>query len=379
MKNLSRPGTKHSDKLPIEAQMVSVEDKADANRPLTEPPVIQANPDAISCYRELGELDAQHPGADQHTGPHKPTQPSAALVRTSARSPLAALADRFAMLRAAYADGTLGQVTPTPVRIRQILPYMAGLVIVLVLLAFAAVTTEVVYGQTATALLTGAADDVALAAAIALSLAVNGAAIVAGGWLHKTHPSIVRRHGVKVASITAITVAGVALALGLVIGGFDTLRFDTATGGDAATVADPTADGRPLLTITYTLVLILVALAMAAGHLLLVDAFETHQVELTSQARTFAANSSLAPAAIAALMKTLGEAYLSAIPEAHRHGRQRVDTYNAAFRRTAGPELAELFNDVTYDDSEPIWADDVRALLKEISHHPIPATVTRIA
>lgn len=375
----ARPDSDQQPGLPIEAVLASVEDQADTSRPLTAPPFVFPNPRAVSKYHALGELDARNPGVDQHTGPNKPTQPSARLVITAARSPLTALGDRFALLHAAYADGTLGHVSAPTVRLGQILSHMAGLITVLGLLAVAAIITEVVYGKTATELLTGAEDNVALAAAIALSLGVNGAALVAGGWLHKTHPSVVRRHGVKVASVIAVIVASVALALGLVIGGYDSLTFDTVTGGGATTVTDQTDLGRPLLTATYTLVLVLVAIAMATGHLLLVDGFETHRVELISKARATAEAQTLGPTAVRELIQSLGLAYLSAIAEAHRQGRLRVETYNAAFRRAAHAELAELFDDVTYDDQEPAWARDVHSLLEQVSHHNRSANITRIA
>ncbi|MFT4215973.1 MAG: hypothetical protein QM619_02150 [Micropruina sp.] len=365
--------------LSAEARLIAAEDIVDTEWSVTDPPTVNANPRAIESYRELGEIDASRPAADLHTGPHRPTHPSGPLVAHAARSPLAMIGTRFAMMRASYADGTFGIAMPLKVGAKQIVPRMIWLVFVLITLAIAAIVTEVVYGQAATALLTSADDRTALLAAITLSLSVNGASLVAGGWLHKTHPSIVRRQGGKVASTAAIMIAVVAVTLGLVVGGFDNLVIATATGGGATTVEVGTVPGRPLLTLTYTAILILVALAMAAGHLLIGDAYETNRVELTAQARADAQAASLGPEEAKSLLMNLGRAYLSVIPEAHRHGRQRVDTFNAAFRRAAGAELAELFADVVYDESEPAWAEDVRDMLDELDRHHGPSVITRIA
>lgn len=366
----------------IQAHLVSVEDQVDLSTPLTAPPIVPENPHAVDAYTRLGAHDAAHPGADIHTGPAKPRTPSETFVLESARAPLTALGERFAAFRAALAQGSLGQIVPEPVPVRQVFRGALTYVVAFALLLLAANVVEVLYGVKAAEVLAGRNSNESLAAAIALSLALNGTAFIASGWLHRTHPSLVVRQGGKTACIAAILVALVAVTLGLVVGGFDVTDLGVASGGGRTTVESTTSSQNALLFLTYTTILVLVAFGVAAAHLLIAHILDARRIELTIAARNAAERASLSPSQQAHLARRLCSSYLSAIADAHRQGRVRVDAYTSEFKRTAPPELSELFVYPDYDSSAPAWDADVHAMIAELDadhHHPHPSKVTRIA
>lgn len=351
----------------IEARLAAVEDRPDPSRNPADLPQVNPNPAAIECYSLLGPADAAQPGADQHTNPQGLTQPSADLVARWAHAPLDKLGLEYQQTKHAFAHQTLGQVEPEEIRARHILPKVLGLLFVLIALVAAGIVVEIVYGQHAAALLSGDYPEVALAAAIAFALAVNASAFVAGGWLHATSPSIVRRHGVRIVCITALLIGIVAATLGLVVGNYDQVTSSTVTGGGSSTVTTAVAAGRPLPAIAYFTIVVLISTALAAGHLLFADAWDTHKVKMTKDAEAKAEEASLSPWQQGESMATLCQTFLDCIPAAHLQGRRRVASYNSTFRRNAAPAIAEMFEDVAYDAVEPAWADDARALLEELS------------
>lgn len=350
----------------IEARLAAVEDRPDPSRNPTDLPQITPNPAAIECYASLGQADAAQPGADQHTNPQGLTQPSADLVARWAHAPLDKLGLEYQQTKQAFAHQTLGQVEPEEIRARHILPKMLGMLLVLIALVAAGIVVEIVYGQHAAALLSGDYPEVALAAAIAFALAVNASAFVAGGWLHATSPSIVRRHGVRIACITAILIGIVAAALGLVVGNYDQVTSITATGGGSSTVTTVVGAGRPLPALAYFTIVVLISTALAAGHLLFADAWDTNKVKAIKDAQAKAEEASLSPWQQGESMATICQTFLDCIPAANLQGRRRVASYNAAFRRNAAPAIAEMFDDVAYKDAEPAWAHDARGLLEEL-------------
>lgn len=347
----------------VEARLAAAEDRPNPARKPTDSPQVTPNPTAIDCYVALGQADAAQPGADQHTGPERPTQPSANTVAHWARAPIDKLGLEYQQTKQAFADQTLGLVLPDKVRLRHILPGVLGLMAVLIGLVAAGIVVEIVYGQHAAALLSGDYPDIALAAAIAFALAVNASAFVAGGWLHATSPSIVRRHGVRLACIVAVLIALVAATLGLVVGGYDAGTLSAASGGSAITVEVATVSGRPLVALAYFTIVTLVSVGMAAGHLLLADAWDTRKVNALKAAEAKAERESLTARQQREVLATLCQAFLDGIPVAHLQGRRRVDAYNATFRRKAPLPVADMFDDITYDDTEPVWAQDARNTL----------------
>lgn len=364
----------------LQAAVVAVEDRN--NEPPSRPfvPIVRDNPPAVDAYVALGRYDAEHPGADIHTGPSKPLTASWRFVNETAHSPLTALGDWFAQFRTLYREGLLGHRDPEPVPAWRVALAAAPLVGVLILLAVAGIITEVIYGQSASALLTAADPTTALASAIAISLSVNGLAIAAGGWVHKTNPSIVRRGGPRVAAITAFLIAALAGTLGLVIGGYDNLTFATTSGGSATTVNAATPPGRPLVTFTYFVIMVMIAFAMAIGHLLIADTLDTKRIELEVKAKAVANSSSVNETERHDLARAICQDTLSAIQDAQRQARVRVQAYRAAFMQSAASELAEVFDfPDLLADTAPAWADDVVAMLEELDDEPAPATITRIA
>lgn len=351
----------------IEARLAAVEDRPDPSRNPADLPQVTPNPAAIDCYASLGQADAAQPGADQHTSPQGLTQPSADLVDRWAHAPLDKLGLEYQQTKQAFAHQTLGQVEPEEIRARHILPKVLGLLGVLFALAGAGIVVEIVYGQHAAALLSGDYPEVALGAAIAFALAINSSAFVAGGWLHATSPSIVRRHGVRIICITAVLIGIVAATLGLVVGNYDQVTSTTATGGGSSTVTTAVATGRPLPAIAYFTIVVLISTALAAGHLLFADAWDTHKVKAIKDAQARAEAASLSPWQQGESMATLCQTFLDCIPAAHMQGRRRVASYNSNFRRTAAPAIAEMFDDVAYHDAEPAFSDDARALLEELN------------
>lgn len=351
----------------VEARLAAAEDRPDPARKPTDAPQVTPNPAAIDCYVALGQVDAAQPGADQHTGPQRPVQPSASTVVHWARAAIDKLGLEHQQTKQAFADQTLGLVAPDKIRLRHILPSVLGLLAVLIGLVVAGVIVEIVYGQHAAALLSGDYPEMALAAAIGFALAVNASAFVAGGWVHATSPSIVRRHGVRVACIVAVLIALVAATLGLVVGGYNAGTQSTGSGGGSITVEVTTVSGRPLVALAYFAIVTLVSVGMAAGHLLLADAWDTSKVNALKAAEAKAEQESLTARQQSEVLATLCQAFLDGIPVAHLQGRRRVAAYNAAFRRNASPAVAEMFDDLTYDDTEPVWAQDARNTLAALT------------
>lgn len=365
--------------LAVKAQLVAAEAGSLTQAGPETAPTVPANPQAVHLYEALGVEDSASPGADIHTGPGRPLPPSEGFVKEAARSPLARLGEQFDRFRVAYADGSLGQVQPLRPTWWEVWRSNIGLLAILVLLVHAGVCVDLVYGSTASALLSGASDWMSTLVAVALTLGLNGLAFVASGWLHKTNPSIVRRQGVRFAFLALILTAVILAVLALVVGGFDALTIEVATGGGPITTTTGQGSGRWLLTAAYFGVMILIPTAVGAAHLLLRDQMDTTLVTLTKQAEAAAAAASLGETEARQLAIALSNAYLSGIAVGHEHGKTRVGAYNTAFRRGLPPELVELFTEVVYDDAEPAWATDARALLDQLHTDKPLATVTRIA
>lgn len=346
--------------------------------PLTETPTFAADDTVIDRYVELGEYEASHPGDDGYSGPEPPRLPSNGFVEHAARAPIATLGDHFEALETAFSRGTFGQVSPEPMQPGEVWKAARWPALLLFLMAGAAVMVEIVWGQNATALLTGAPDVVALMAAIALSLAINGTALVAGGWLHRTRPAIVGHHGVRLALWLGVLIGLVALSLGLVVAGYSASAVDTVSGGGAATVTEVSANTQPLLGVTYLLVMTLVAIGMGAGHLLWADAMDRSRVELTMERRAEAERESVAPDERVPLMISLISAHLDLVDEAHRRGALRVEGVVAGFRSTIDPELGERFQLPQYDRTDPPWVTQAQDLLETLER-PHPNIIHRIA
>ena len=96
--------------------------------------------------------------------------------------------------------------------------------------------------------------------------------------------------------------------------------MSTVEGGGAATAAPTGPHGRWTLAIAYTLILVIVSAAIAAGHLLILDKNTELKVTLVLDAERNAAKASLDPVQQTALIKSLGEAIIEAIPAAHQAG-----------------------------------------------------------
>lgn len=357
----------------LEAKLAAVEDPGQLPVDTTTSASVKHNPAAIETYTELGKADASHPGADEHTGPGRPTQPSTSTVRTWSRAPLEALGEQFFQVKTAYASGTYGMVKAQNVTNIKVLRTLWPHLVVLLVLVAAAIITEVVYGQHAAALLTGSRPQQALAAAIAFTIVLNGAAFFAAHWAYDAYPTMVRRHGVKVLGGVLFLIAVVALGLGLVVGGYDPIQISGVSGGGEAAVSVPRPDTRPLLTMTYTGIIVLITVAIAAGHLLFLHLFDSRMVTEVKRAEAHARNSSLDREQRRRVVTAVGDSYLAAIPTAHQEGQRRVSAFNAAFRRHCAPDIGEIFLDVTYDSTNPTWADDAREFIETVKNAEQPS------
>lgn len=349
---------------------------------LTLPPAVRTSEDTAQVYAEVGREDAAHPGADEHTGPARPEQPSAQAVRNSSRFPLDRLGERWEQLKAVYETGRLGRVAAVPVRrFRDVIARTWGYWVILALVLAAGVTAELVYGFRAAALLTLADPYTALIGAVAFSLAMNGLAWYAAHLVFAGNQNVVRTAGARIALGAFLLIAVLVAVLGLVVGGFDPIQMSTVEGGGAATAATTGPQGRWTLALAYTLILLTVSAAIAAGHLLILDRTSELEVSLVLDADRRADRASLDPAQQRSLITSLGEAIIAAVPTAHRAGEQYTAVYNASFRHHAPVVVGEMFLDVDYDDSDPDWLPAVRDYLDRLAAQPAEktASVTRIA
>lgn len=356
-----------------EAELVAVEDRGDKPIDVTKPAAVEPNPKAVEKYGALGQADATNHGVDVYSGPDSPAAPSAGIVKTLSRSPLDALGQRFEQVRAAYAAGSYGKSAPSEVSRAKLVGSLWPIIVVIVAVAIAGIISEIVYGQHAAALLTGAAPDQALKAAIAFTLVFNGAALFAAHMAYDAYPAIVRQRGVRMLIGILLLIAVVAAGLGLVVGGYDPIHIQTVDGGAAASNAVPEPDTRPLLSMTYFGIIVLITVAIAAGHLLQLHLIDVKFVAKTKTAIAEAADKSLDWGSARALAIAVAQSYLDAIEAAHQQGRHRVGARNAAFRRNCSPEIGDMFDDVMYDDSEPSWAAEVESFITELDEQEPPA------
>lgn len=363
----------------LQAHLTSVEDRFDPSRSLTDPPIVVDNPAAIDAYTRLGGHDAARPGADEHVT-QRVLPASSGFVIEAARTPLVVLGEHFAAVRTAHAAGILGKVAAAPVTTRRVLRSMWVYLAVFLLVFIAALCIEVVYGHQAAMPLTGANSNAALVTAIATAIALNGCALFASRLLAEHQPGLARRRGGRIALGIAVLIALVAIILGLVVGDFDNASYSTVSGGGSAAQASVSASaGKPLTALMYMALLLLIAIGMAAGHLLIEDMIRTRHTELIIEERNRAAAASLDLVEQDAVALRLCDAFLSAIEAAHRQGRLRVHAYVSEVRRNSTPEMAEVFTYPVHDEAEPQWASDARAMKDGLLERPSHAQVTRIA
>lgn len=331
---------------------------------ISVPPNVTADPTAVRLYQDIGCEDGRRPGADEHSGPGRPEQPSAAAVRNSSRSPLDRLGERWEQIKTAYETGRIGQVLPQGVRLfRELAKHTWHYWLILAIVLAAGVTAELVYGVRAAALLTVADPMTSLLGAIAFSLAMNGLAWYAAHMLFTSNQNVVRGSGTKIALAVAVLIGILVSILGMVVGGVDPVQMNTVDGGAAAVATTVGPHARWTLAAAYTLILTIVSTSITAGHLLILDTNADLKVTLLKDAERKAKQESLGSMQQTALVISLGEAIIEAIPSAHRVGRQYVEVYNASFRQEAPVAIAEMFLDVEYDDRDPEWLRGVRTYL----------------
>lgn len=360
----------------LEAKLAAVEDQLDPTSDPAQPPTVASNAEAMDVYAEMGKADAASPGIDKSTN-IKVAQPAAGSVLSWSRTPVVVLGQGFQRMRAAYQSGALGHVAEKIISHRKVAWSMWPKAALLWILVAAAATFEVVYGQHAAALLSRAYPDEALAAAVAVMLASNLGAYFAGSALYQKFPGIVAHTGARAAGIILTLTSGVAVALGLVLGGFDILPVSGVSGGGAATAQSTASQGRLLVTITYTALLVLVAVSIIVGHLLFSHSVQMRWMNKQKEAERDARLASLKGDTLRQVALKLTDAYIAAIDSAHFQGKRRVAAYNAAFRRSAAPAVNEMFDDVHYDNSAPDWKGDAEQFITELKK-PEPANLQRV-
>lgn len=363
----------------LDAMLAEVEDRCDVANDPALPPTVLPNPRAMDVYAAIGEADARAPGVDAFSVAGGHQLPSAGTVRASSRAPLYALGESYQRMKAAFEAGTLGLVTASEVPRREAARTMRGQVAIMTIIVLAGAILEVVYGQHAAALLSGAYPDEALAAAVALMIICNGAAYTGAAGLYKKFPGVVAQHGARIFVIIMFLTSTLAVALGLVVGGYDLTDVSGVSGGGAATVDTAMAEGRPLVAFTYAAMLVLVSTAISAGHIHHAHSVDTVLLDMQKSAAEAADAASLDAEAQRRVARTLARSYVASADPAHFQGRRRVAAVNASFRRTASAEVSEAFADIEYDSAEPDWLQDARAFLDELGEDVRSAPLKRVS
>jgi hypothetical protein len=334
-----------------EETLVAVQNLPVGPDDLTLPPLIVTDPRAVAAVCEIAERDARSPGMDMHS--RDPIPPSANFVAAVGRSKLDRVEERAQAVISAAESGFLGRRLAA----RPALPVSMGMLVYFGLVLLTAAVTEVIYGQTSAQILTGATPDVALLGALGFTLATNLLAWGSASAVHRGRPGLLHNHGVRIGAWTLLMIFGVAVVLGLVVGGYDPaqpIAGGISGGGVTEVVTGATTAHRPLLALAYFGLLTVIICSSFLAHLLHLDQVDRRRVEALKELERLAEAASLDDESRPRVAAEMLQAHLDAVDLVHAEGRRLVAEYNAAFARALNdPDIS--WRPAAYDDSRPVW------------------------